>query len=334
MYKRVLLLMFILLLYLEQIYAQRPGDKVLSVFVDEFDHQWFGTDKGLLRKCGDIWKPYNTQPGSPGIVNDIELQNTEPAVIWIGTNTGIIKVNYSADAIRSATFYNSSVTSFKSDNINAITFDNKSAVYFSTPAGIGVFVNAVWKFYTRLFEVFRNEFTSAKAKGDTIYFGTKGEGVARITRYLDGYTGASAYVTPWSALPGDSITCIFFDSKGHQWYGTNKGISRHIRSAAKEGWDFSLTDELPNKHVTAIAEDKQGNLWIGTMGGLVKLSPGLNIINTWFVSSGLPSDVVNDIFIEKDQTVWIGTDLGASHFNGSVFSNIRTSDFAKDFIDL
>jgi hypothetical protein len=324
----------ILILWSASIIAQKPGDKVLSVFVDEYNQQWFGTDKGLLRKCGDVWKAYNTQPGSPGIVNDLELQSMELAVIWIGTTKGIIKVNYTATEIRSAIFYDSLLTTFKSNNIRAIAFDNLSAGYFSTPAGIGVFTNAVWKFYTRLFEVFRNEFTSVKAKGDTIYFGTKGEGVARITRYLDGYTGASAYVTPWSALPGDSITCIFFDSKGHQWYGTNKGITRHIGNAAKEGWDFSLTDELPNQHVTAIAEDKQGNIWIGTRGGLVELGTDLNIINTWLVSNGLPSDVINDIYIGKDQTLWIGTDLGASHFNGSSFSNIRTSDFTKDFIDL
>jgi ligand-binding sensor domain-containing protein len=333
MSERFLLFCFFILVG-KVITPQVPGDKVRSVYVDEYGQQWFGTDKGLLRRCGDGWKTYNTGTNSPGIVNVIEHQEGINGVIWIGTNSGIIRINYSSKSILNSVHYNSVQTEFKSDKIKAIAFDNKLTGYFATPAGIGVFSNTVWKFYTKLFEVFRNEFTSARVKGDTIYFRTIGEGVARITRYLDGYTGASAYVKPWSAIPSDTITCIFFDSKGHQWYGTNQGISRHVSNEAKEGWNFRLADELPDKHVTAIEEDFSGNIWIGTMRGLVKLNKDLKIINTWYVRNGLPSDIINDIFIENDKSVWIGTDLGVSHFNGHEFINIRTSRYARAFIDL
>ena len=333
MAKRIFLCIYIFTLSISKILAQKPGDKVFSIFADEFDHQWFGTDNGLLRKCGDIWKAYNTQPGLPGVVNDIKHQNTKVAELWIGTTMGIVKVSYSSTDITSSVIYNSSVTTFHSDSINSITFDEKNNGYFATPKGIGIFANAVWRFYTRLIDIVRNEFTSSGARGDTIYFGTRGEGVARVIKYIDGYTGASSYIRPWSFLTGDTITSVFIDLKGYQWYGTNKGISRHSNIEAKEGWDFTLTDQLPDKHVTAITGDNKGNIWIGTMGGLVELSNDLSRINTWNSVNGLPSDAVHAIFIDKDQSVWIGTDLGASHFDGSVFSNFKTSDFAKDYID-
>jgi hypothetical protein len=52
--------------------AQKPGDRINAVFVDEYGCQWFGTDNGLLRKCGDTWNAYAVESGSPGIVNDIK----------------------------------------------------------------------------------------------------------------------------------------------------------------------------------------------------------------------------------------------------------------------
>ena len=97
-------------------------------------------------------------------------------------------------------------------------------------------------------------------------------------------------------------------------------------------WNDSYTEKLPDKYVTSIAEDKAGNLWVGTHGGLARFSPSQSDVAIWKTASGLPSDRINSIYIDKDGSLWIGTDLGASHFDGSVFSNIRTSDFAKNFL--
>lgn len=331
---RILLSVYTLFfLNITVILGQIAGDKVNAIFIDEYDHLWFGTDHGVLRKCGDVWNAYNTQPGSPGIVNDLKHQNTTVPELWIATTCGILIVSYSSLNISTSAFYNSSVTAFHTDTINSITFDNKNIGYFSTPKGIGIFANSIWKFYTRLIDVLKNEFTTAISKGDTIYCGTNGEGVARIFRYVDGFSGASSYVKPWSSLQGDTITAIFIDSQGYQWYGTSKGISRHTSIEAKEGWDFYLADQLPDKHVTVIKGDAHGNIWIGTRGGLAKVNSELNKITVWTMTDGLPSDVINTIAIDNDQSVWLGTDNGASHFNGSSFLNIKTSVYAKDFID-
>jgi ligand-binding sensor domain-containing protein len=325
------LFLFLILLSDYGIINQRPGDNVLTIFEDEYGHQWFGTDQGLLRKCGDVWRAYYTLTDLPGTVNEIKQPTSDISELWIGTTTGIIKVGYSSDKIKSSEVYYSSINSFKSDIINAIDFDDKNVGYFATPKGVGIFANAVWKFYTRFIDIVKNEFTSVKAKGDTIYFGTNGEGVARIIKNSDGYSGASTYITPWSDLTSDSITCIYIDSKGNQWYGTTKGISKHSNTDAKDGWDFSITNQLPNQFVTAIVEDLSDNIWIGTLGGLVKLNVKSCEVYIWTMDNGLPSNVINDIFISKDQSVWIGTDFGASHFNGFSFVNIRTSDYAKNY---
>lgn len=326
------ILFFLLILITSVLNAQKPGDKVLSIIEDEYGCQWFGTDKGLLRKCGEIWKAYPVQTGSPGKVNDIKHQSTPSgSVLWIGTTNGILKITYNANTVIAASRFYSKTNSFLSNVINRITFDKYASVFFATPAGIGILANEAWKFIANITDISDNKITTAMAGGDTIFFGTMGEGVARLVRSVDGYSGASSFLAPWSELTGDNITCAFIDSKGRQWFGTENGLSSHSKLDAKEGWDVSFTEKLPDRYVTAIAEDKAGNLWVGTHGGLARFSRGLPDPTTWTIADGLPSNIINDIFVVKDGSLWIATDLGAAFFNGSEFSCIRTSDFAKNF---
>jgi ligand-binding sensor domain-containing protein len=328
-------LFFIILLSASALKAQKPGDRVNSVHVDEYGCQWFGTDNGLLRKCGNAWNAYPVQPGSPGIVNDIKHRSSPSgSLLWVGTMNGIIRISYSATSVVSATRILSGTNTFLSDTIRRITFDKYASVFFATPAGIGILADATWRFINKLTDVFDNRITSATASGDTIFFGTTGEGVGRLVRSVDGYSGATSFVAPWSGLAGDNITSVFVDSKGHQWFGTDKGLTSHSKIDAKEGWDESFTGKLPDKYVSAIAEDDSGNIWIGTHGGLVRFTSGSGQnVSIWTVADGLPSGIINDIFVAKDGSLWIGTDMGASHYNNSRFENIRTSDFAKNFSD-
>lgn len=333
MFRKIFLILCGSLFILEAVYSQKPADNVLSLFVDEYDHQWFGTEKGLIRKCGDSWIAYNIKSGYPGSVNCIKKQNSNNSEIWLATNRGIVKLTYTANSVINSSEYSSSLTSFRSDTINYVTFDERNYGYFATPKGIGIFANSLWRFYTRLTGILWNKFTSVQARGDTIYFGTAGEGIARIIKNADGYSGASAYATPWSDLTGDTITCEFIDENGFQWFGTTKGISCHTGIESREGWDISLTSELPDHHVTAISGDNAGNIWVGTKNGLLRFNPVSKQISVFTISNGMPSNVINDIFVCKDSSIWIGTDEGASHYDGIKFTNFRISRHAINYLD-
>jgi ligand-binding sensor domain-containing protein len=333
---KVLLIITVLflseLVFNSSVLAQNPGDKVLSIFVDEFGCQWFGTGNGLLRKCNNSWKAYPVQPDSPGIVNDIKsLTTSKGNEIWIGTMNGIIRITYNANSIITATGFYSRTNSFLTDIIRGITFDKTAAAFFATPGGIGLLANSKWKYISEVPDVADNNFTTAYAKGDTIYFGTKGEGVARLVRSADVYSGASSFLAPWSGLPGDNITTIFIDSKGIQWFGSESGISRHYKPDAKEGWDETYTKILPDTNVNVIAEDKAGNILVGTNKGMARFRDGKPEVTIWTLKDGLPSDIINDIFVSKDGSIWIGTDKGAALFNGVSFVNFKTSNYTKGF---
>jgi ligand-binding sensor domain-containing protein/signal transduction histidine kinase len=67
------------------------------------------------------------------------------------------------------------------------------------------------------------------------------------------------------------VNCIFQDSKGYIWFGTQNGLNKF------NGYNFEVftynpgdSNSISNNWINGIAEDKETNLWIATKGGLVK----------------------------------------------------------------
>ncbi len=65
------------------------------------------------------------------------------------------------------------------------------------------------------------------------------------------------------------VNCLFQDSRGYIWVGTQNGLNRF------DGYNFVIysynpddSSSLSNSWVYSIDEDRDGNLWIGTKGGL------------------------------------------------------------------
>ncbi|WP_321371038.1 two-component regulator propeller domain-containing protein [uncultured Draconibacterium sp.] len=67
------------------------------------------------------------------------------------------------------------------------------------------------------------------------------------------------------------VNCLFQDSKGFIWIGTQNGLNRF------DGQNFKVfrfhpddSTSISNNWIYAVSEDPTGNLWIGTKGGLNK----------------------------------------------------------------
>ncbi|MBW6501923.1 MAG: response regulator [Bacteroidales bacterium] len=74
-------------------------------------------------------------------------------------------------------------------------------------------------------------------------------------------------------LSDNWIKCIFKDSRGFVWFGTNNGLNRF------DGYRFeifknSISDSttIADNVINVITEDKKGNLWIGTRSGISVLN--------------------------------------------------------------
>ena len=113
------------------------------------------------------------------------------------------------------------------------------------------------------------------------------------------------------------IIVIYEDREGAFWIGAgNDGLVRMDRQADTITWyrpgttdTISLSDNSP----TCIMEDREGYLWIGTaQGGLNRFDKKSKRFQHY-----LPGTFIQNIFIDADDTLWIGTNRGLYYFNPS-----------------
>lgn len=117
-----------------------------------------------------------------------------------------------------------------------------------------------------------------------------------------------------------SIHCIWQDSKGFIWIGTESGVNRY------DGYDFIVytpdirnPESLSNNWVYSIYEDHLGNIWIGTDGGLNRFNREKEIFTRYLHDPEKPNSLSNNkvftIFEDKSGSLWIGTDNGLNKFD-------------------
>src|ERR1700692_1204735 len=68
------------------------------------------------------------------------------------------------------------------------------------------------------------------------------------------------------------------------------------------------TQGLENLNVNCIAQDTTGYLWIGTENGLYRYD-GSQFRN-YGASDGLNARVIQDLYVDPDRTLWVGTPTG------------------------
>jgi signal transduction histidine kinase/ligand-binding sensor domain-containing protein len=122
-------------------------------------------------------------------------------------------------------------------------------------------------------------------------------------------------ITINEGLSLSSVYCIYQDSKGFMWFGTEDGLNKYDgQSITVYG---ATTDQhyiLANKWIEEIYEDKTGMIWLGSRGGLTKYNPRKGVFTTLHYNPESPSTLSNDtvtaIATDLQNEVWVGTFQG------------------------
>ena len=140
-----------------------------------------------------------------------------------------------------------------------------------------------------------------------------------------------SHLTIQDGLSQSSVKCLFQDSKGFLWIGTEDGLNRY------DGYDFEIMNSSPidpssicGNDISCIYENPyDSTLWIGSQNA------GLNIYNreqnnfySFSFSSDsrnkIPSNYVNDLIATNNGTLWIATNSG-----GLCYFDKKDSSFIK-----
>ncbi len=167
-------------------------------------------------------------------------------------------------------------------------------LYKNTCAQAPLFKNIVYdieKKGTRLLTIFQE-------KKGAVWLGTS-SGICRYDglnfKYLD--------------KSNNAVTAIAESFDGVLWTGHINGLIEYTTGAGLQ--PFSPLEKLPKTKITDILFDKEKRLWFSTYGDGVYCYENKMLYNIK-TQDGLTDDVVYDLLLADDGTVWAATDRGVS----------------------
>jgi hypothetical protein len=129
---------------------------------------------------------------------------------------------------------------------------------------------------------------------------------------------------------------------GEVWIAGSRGIARY--DVEKKEWSYEgRISGLPSDQIQSLAFSKDGTVFVGTQcDGLAIGSPkdgytewrvekGPGYMPLYATGPGLPSDVINDVFVGSDDTVYVATGYGLARSldNGASWVYLRGKDWKE-----
>ena len=135
------------------------------------------------------------------------------------------------------------------------------------------------------------------------------------------------HLTAKDGLPNVYIQCIYQDSYGYMWFGSEDGLIKY------NGFTFEYfteesndTNSMSGNSVRTITEDKNGNLWVGTANGLNYFNREKKVFTAYLADSDDPesiqSDAIYSIALDSLDNLWV-----ASNRSGLSYLNTTTKKF-------
>ena len=233
------------------------------------------------------------------------------------------------------------------ENIINIFEDLSGNLWFGTSGGGLIrFSNQAFAYFDNL-EGFNapDIFTINSDKNNTIWIGTQLHGVYKY----DGKTAQKVEIS----YPDDAVRCIFTDSRGTIWLGSNAGIQQYngsrfipflaesdlknVRGIFEDSkgtiWIVTLghgvytyankvLSKLPQAHENnySFVENNNGDIWIGTADG-VYVYKDKKLVRKYGTKDGISNSYAGSMVKDQFGHIWVGTDNCAARFDGTKFKS-------------
>ena len=296
---------------------------------DDTGFLWIGTDDGLNRFDGYEIKIFrNKMNDKSSISENIIWALCEDHIgnIWIGTKSGgLNRYNPKTEMFES---WNLPSSDAEEINITFICEDSKYNIW------IGTYRNGIYRFNPTkmIFEHWQNYPGKQKLLTDNFVTSILEDQFSNI--WVGTFGGLNLYTPEENHFPFKEVIkdikvpvwylsrSLFF--KNNIWIGTLNGLMKYDLSLQKlDDIELPTDDGLHfGKSVSALVEENyldERILWISSYDGLVRinLNSGFKerFIENKKANSGLLSNEIHDLILDKSGVVWIGTESGLNFYS-------------------
>jgi signal transduction histidine kinase/ligand-binding sensor domain-containing protein/DNA-binding response OmpR family regulator len=264
---------------ISEITGTGEGNQLYSIFRDSRNNYWFGGTNGIIRvkssignHSGTNWYNMGDQnyPIPHGRIRHI-YEDTD-ADLWIATD----------------------------GSINRFDYKTSQFIHYNILDSTGTY-NTNWAYY--LFEDDQGQLWIATCLGG-IFVVNKN----KLIQSANGSYVADYNYSTRNGLSGMFINQIIPDQEGNVWVLLyNNGIDK-IVTRSREVYKLPLGELTGGKNPTFILCDKAGFIWAGFRGGVMRITPKNNQIETIMFDTFSSNEVLS--MMEADGNLWISTTDG------------------------
>lgn len=322
--------------------------QVQSIAQDEEGNLWVGTIAGLTKYNGSRFNSYTK---NQGLAEDWVTTSCKDKKgnIWFGHWAGGV-TRYNAQTKNFENLGLEEYTRFKS--IRAIREDEAGRFWIATE-GAGVFIYEPED--GKMFALAQKDGLSSNTIYDltidpykNVWMATdSGLTVYNLNKQISN-SGSFIHISTPNGLFSQNITTVTFTSLNELWIGSaDNGIARVdmskdiqtelVNHVTKGQIVLNESQGLKSNFIRTIFEDHNKIIWVGTIGGGISmLIPAKgndratalrqSVFKTYSTRQGLNYFNVSAIFEDRENTLWIGTDLGLNQYRGERMQTFDESD--------
>lgn len=288
-----------------------PSDRVRAIAQDEDGVMWFGTDAGLARYDGRRTQAITSNELTQGRINALSFD--ENKILWIATENGAVRfVDEQFKLIKETE--GRVITAFLhlEKEITLASSEDGFLFEFKIKDENSISVKTIPRKQLQSADTDNPGaliMTSLAQANGKIYIGSRSRSVFELN---------GEQIKEVKGEPrGYFVEALETDSKGRLWVGTKA-------SAKSSGLYQSVETTHPKRigsgigTVLSLRSDKQNNLWVGTDEQGVFQFRDDEIVNQFTfdgTAGGLRSNRVFEIFVDREDVVWFGTDRGVSRYD-------------------
>nr|WP_315203102.1 two-component regulator propeller domain-containing protein [uncultured Flavobacterium sp.] len=320
-------------------------DSLESLFFETNDNLWIGTtNNGLIKvvenTIGYQQKIFPITTKRIFSIIAIDAKNilcaTENDGLFLINNSGIVIKKYLPNKFEKNGLKSNSIWSLLKDNDNRIWlgYYNKGVCVFDKLSGQ---FNSIESLLNNANSLQTSSVTSiAKDFSGKLWISMEGGGVdvfdPKTKKIIHINSHDSSFI---SGLKSNNVQEVFFDSKQNVWLAVwNEGIF-FLKKGSRNFINYNTknTKGLSSDRVMSFAEDSKGNIWIGTFErGLSYFDSSKKTFfqcnSKPFKDYSFPSSLVRKVFVDSDDTIWVGTIRGLYGVNkkGNTFTVFSIKD--------